>query len=527
MRYVYNFKQGEAEGNKDMRDILGGKGANLAEMCNLAIPVPPGFTIIPEASKFFIGNNFNSEDKFNFNIQYKESLQILEEFSNSAIGSKFNPCLLSVRSGAKYSMPGMMDSVLNLGMNDCLIDNFIKKTGNPHYVYDCYHRFIQTYAVVVLGIDSELFEEKLECLENPTLEDLKNLCEEFKQILLDHDKHIPSNGYAQLRETIKAVYNSWNSERARVYRKEQGIPDDVGTAVNIQTMVYGNKNKNSLTGVLFSRDCLSGSDNITGEFLYKSQGEDIVSGLITPDPLSTYSSKEIARKIGYTEEERLNSLLSLEEIHPKLFESLSDLAKKLELHYKDVQDIEFTVEEGKLWILQTRVANKTKRANYIIQKSLFLENIIDNDILQDRTKRYKLEKPDKFSFKNLEEKNRLLLGAGLAASSGLAVGQIVFDSKQALEHNTNVILVREQTDTHDLKGILAAKGTLTAKGGTTSHAAAVCRGANLCCIVGAEILVNSLTKTVQIGDKVFNQGDWISLDGDTGEIYAGKLILEV
>ena len=526
MRFIYNFKQGEAEGNRDMRDLLGGKGANLAEMCNLSIPVPPGFTIIPEASKFFVGTEFDSEEKFNFNIQYEESLHRLEQLSNSVIGSESNPCLLSVRSGAKHSMPGMMDSVLNLGMNDYLIDNFIEKTGNPFYVYDCYRRFIQTYAVVVLNIDPELFEEKLECLDNPTFEDLKNLCEEFKQILVDKDKHIPSNGYAQLRETIKAVYLSWDSDRAKIYRQEHNIPEGGGTAVNIQTMVYGNKNENSLTGVLFSRDCLSGSDNITGEFLYKSQGEDIVSGLITPDPLSIHSSKEIARKIGYPEEERLHNLLSLEEIQPSLFKTLSDLAKKLETHYKDAQDIEFTVDDGELWILQTRVANKTRRANYIIQKSLFLEDIIDYDILQDRTKRYKLEKPDRFSFKDLEEKNRLLLGIGLAASSGLAVGQIALDSERALKQD-NAILVREQTDTHDLEGILASKGTLTAKGGTTSHAAVVCRGANLCCVVGAKILVDLVTRRVQIGDKIFNEGDWISLDGDSGEIYAGQLVFEV
>lgn len=527
MRYIYNFEQGEAEGNKGMRDTLGGKGANLAEMCNLAIPVPSGFTIVPEASKFFVGTNFNSSDKFNFNVQYKESLQRLEEITSSSIGSEFDPCLLSVRSGAKYSMPGMMDSVLNLGLNEYILDNFIEKTGNPQYVYDCYRRFIQTYSVVVFGIDSELFEEKFECLENPTSEELKNLCVSYKQIVEDLGKKIPSNGYDQLRETIKAVYNSWDSPRAKTFRQNHNIPEDAGTAVNIQTMVYGNKNENSLTGVLFSRDCLSGSNNITGEFLYKAQGEDVVSGLVTPDPLSIHSSKEIARKIGYSEEERIHSLLSLEEIHPSLFKSLSYLAKKLETHYKDAQDIEFTVEDGELWILQTRVANKTKRANYIIQKSLFLEDIIDYDTLQERTERYKLEKPSKFAFKNLEEKNHLLLGMGLAASSGLAVGQIVFDSVKALEQETNTILVREQTDTHDLEGILASDGTLTAKGGTTSHAAVVCRGANLCCVVGANIQLDSVTKTVLIGDKVFKEGDWISLDGDSGEIYSGKLILEV
>jgi len=525
MQYIYNFQQGNAEGNKDMRDTLGGKGANLAEMCNMSVPVPPGFTIIPEASKFFVSDSFESDDKFNFNIQFEESLDKLESLTDSVLASEKNPCLLSVRSGSKYSMPGMMDSVLNIGLNEYLLDNLIEKTGNPYFVYDCYRRFIHTYSVVVLDINPELFEEKLECLENPTVEELKNLCVEFKQIVRDQEKRLPSNGHEQLSETIKAVYKSWYSDRAKTYRQMNNIQEDVGTAVNIQAMVYGNKNERSLTGVLFSRDCLSGSNNVTGEYLTKAQGEDIVSGLITPDPLSLYSSKEIAEKIGYNEEDRLAGLLSLEETNPLLFKSLVEIARKLEKHYKDVQDIEFTVEDEKLWILQTRTAKKTKRANSLIQKSLFREGIISYDTLIDRTGRYKLEEVKQFIFKTPEEKNSRLMGLGLAVSSGLAVGQIVFDSEEAVsKSNLDTILVREQTDTHDLEGILASKGTLTAKGGTTSHAAVVCREANLCCIVGAKIQIDLVTKTVQIGGIVFKEGDWISLDGDSGEIFEGKLI---
>jgi len=526
MQFIYNFKQGYAEGNKDMLDILGGKGANLAEMCNLSIPVPPGFTIIPEASKFFISNKFDSHDKFKFNVQFDESLKNLETSTNSTLASELNPCILSVRSGSKESMPGMMDTILNLGLNDCVVENLIKKTGNSYFAYDSYRRFIQTYGTVVLDIDSKLFEEKLECLETPTSEELKNICMEFKQIIRDCGKRLPSNSNDQLQEAIKAVFNSWYSDRAKTYRQMHGISDDIGTAVNIQAMVFGNKDEHSLTGVLFSRDCLSGSATMTGEYLLKSQCEDIVGGIVTPNPLSLKSSKEIALKIGYSEEDRILKLISLEEINNNLFKDLIKLSKKLEHHYRDVQDIEFTVEDGKLWILQTRLAKKTNRANVIIQKNLFIEGIISEDELLDRTQRFKLEPTNKFVFKNNDDKDKKLLLVGLAVSSGLATGKIVFDPKEAVKKvDQDVILVRDQTDTHDLEGILAAKGTLTAKGGTTSHAAVVCREANLCCVIGSRININLVTKTVQIGDETFKEGDWISLDGDSGEIFKGKLTI--
>ena len=524
MKYIYNFRQGNAEGSKDMRDILGGKGANLAEMCNLCIPVPSGFTIVPEASKFFIEKHFESASKFEFNTQYAEALSNLENLTGKKIGSETNPCLISVRSGAKYSMPGMMDTVLNLGLNYHLLDSYIESTGDAYFVYDCYRRFIQTYGVVVLEIPVELFEEKLECLETPTTEELKKLCSDFKQIIIDQEKRLPSNGHDQLLETIKAIYKSWNSDRAKVYREINNIPNDLGTAINIQAMVYGNLNEDSLTGVLFSRDCLSGKSNITGEFLYKAQGEDIVSGYTIPDPLSSYSSKDIAKKIGYSEDTRRDKLLSLEEKDLDIFNSLKIYAKNLEKHFENVQDIEFTVEDGKLWILQARTAKTTKRAGSLIQRSLFREGLISEDVLFKRTKRYKLEDAKVFKFSCETEKLGKLLKIGLGVSSGLASGQIVFDSKEAM-HRTNedIILVREQTDTHDLSGILAAKGTLTAKGGTTSHAAVVCRGANLCCVVGAKIDIDLIAKTVRIGDTVFTEGHCLSIDGDTGEIFEGKL----
>jgi len=524
MKYIYTFQQGNAEGHKDMRDFLGGKGANLAEMCNLKLPIPPGFTLIPESSKFFVSKNFDSNEKFEFNTQLEDSLKKLENITKTYLASDTQPCLLSVRSGASVSMPGMMDTVLNLGLNEYILEPLIKKTGNPYFVYDSYRRFLQTYSTVVLAIDPELFEDKLEDIEFPSIEDLKKICVEFKQIIIDQEKRLPSNCHEQLIESIKAVYKSWHSDRAKIYRKRNNIPEDIGTAVSVQAMVYGNKNDKSLTGVLFSRDCLSGSRNITGEFLYKCQGEDIVSGSITPDPLSLHYSKEIARKIGYSESERLSSLLSLEEKDLELFKSLCFYAKNLEKHYKEVQDIEFTVDDGKLWILQTRTAKKTKRANSIIQKSFFREGLITEEELFKRTKRYKLEELKSFNFSCETEKLKKLLFVGLAASSGLASGQIVFESKDAVKKvYQKTVLVREQTDTHDLAGILAAEGTLTARGGTTSHAAVVCRGASLCCIVGSKINIDSVTKTVQIGDKFFQEGDWLSLDGDTGEIFEGNL----
>jgi len=524
MRYIYTFQQGNAEGNKDMRNLLGGKGANLAEMCNLKLPIPPGFTLIPESSKFFGSKKFDSNEKFEFNTQFTDSLKSLENITKTYLDSETNPCLLSVRSGAEVSMPGMMDTVLNLGLNNYILDTLIEKTGNPYFVYDSYRRFIQTYSIVVLDIDPELFEDKVEALTSPTVEELKELCFEFKQIVKDQEKRIPSSCHEQVIEAVAAVYKSWYSDRAKTYRKMNNIPENIGTAVSIQAMVYGNKNERSLTGVLFSRDCLNGSSNLTGEYLYKSQGEDIVSGSITPDPLSLYSSKEIARKIGYSESERLSSLLSLEEKDLDLFKSLSSHAKNLEKHYREVQDIEFTVDDGKLWILQTRTAKKTKRANSIIQKTFFREGLITEDELFERTKRYKLGDVESFKFSCETEKLTKLLSVGLAASSGLASGQIVFESKDAVRKiYEKTVLVREQTDTHDLEGILAAEGTLTSKGGTTSHAAVVCRGASLCCIVGSKIQINYVTKTVQIGDKLFQEGDWLSLDGESGEIFEGNL----
>ena len=522
MKYIYNFKHRNAEGNKDMNDILGSKGANLAEMCNLGICTPCGFTLIPEASKFFVSNSFQSNEKFEFNLQFDKSLKRIESITKTSLASEKNPCLLSIRSGAKYSMPGMMDTILNLGLNDTIIDNLIKKTNAPYFIYDCYRRFIQTYGIVVLGIDVALFEEKLDNLEKFTIEELKNLCVEFKQIIRDQNKRLPANGHEQLREAIKAVYKSYSSDRAIKYRQENNLSEDLGTAVTVQAMVYGNKNENSLTGVIFSRDCLTGMNFITGEYLIKAQGDDLVGGIITPNPLSLYSSKDIAKKIGYSEKERLSKLLSYEEINPSLFRTISEISKMLEKHYQEVQDIEFTVEDGKLWILQTRAARKTNRANLVISKSLFIEGIISEEEFLKRTSHLKLEKVAQYNFKNSEEKQARLLGTGLAASSGLATGQIVFDSEEAIDR-TDSILVREQTDTHDLEGILASKGVLTASGGTTSHAALICRGVNLCCIVGAKLNINYAAKEVLIGNRKFKEGDWISLDGDSGEIFEGKV----
>jgi len=521
MQYIYSFKQGLAEGSVPMQAFLGGKGAYLAAMCNLSLPVPPGFTLTTDASKFFSSDSH--QDAYTFNIQFKKALEKIEKVSNTSFGSCTSPCLLSIRSGAEKSMPGMMDTILNLGLNDEVIGSLLKKTENPFFVYDLYRRFIQIYSVVVLKIESELFEEKYECLQNPTEADLEKLCYSFKQIVKEQKKQIPENVHVQLRDAIKAVYASWNSCRAVEYRKINNISEDNRTAVTVQRMVFGNKNDSSLAGVLLSRDCLTGKEQITGEYLIKGQGEDIVSGTIIPYPLSLYSSKEIAQKIGYTEKDRRNSLISLEEINPILFEELKKIAKQLEMHYKHVQDIEFTVEDGKLWILQTRTAKTTKKANLIIQKNLFMNDIITEDVFFERTQRYKLEDVGKFKFKNSEEEKEKLLGIGMPVSAGLATGQIAFSSEEATQRlGTQTILVREQTDTHDLAGISASKGVLTAKGGSTSHAAVVCRGANICCVVGANIKINLTSKTVIIGDETFKDKDWISLDGDSGKIFKGR-----
>lgn len=503
-----------------MVEILGRKGANLAELSLLGIPVPAGFTITPAASIFYISETFNSVEKFNYLLQLEDSLKTLEEKTKTCLTSNTQPCFLSVRSGSSKSMPGMMDTVLNLGMNDSVVESLIRKTGDYFFVYDCYQRFLKTYGTIVLKIPNEPFEDRLESLESPTEVDLKDICSDFKKIIKDNNKVIPNDSRDQLREAIRAVYLSWFNPQALTYRKTHNIPEIFDTAVTVQAMVYGNRNENSHSGVIFSRDCLSGSNSITGEYLTRSQGDDIVGGIKTPKPISLSISKDLATNFGYSEEDRLSKLNSLEELNPKMFTDLVIISKKLENHFKEAQDIEFTIENGVLWILQARTAKKTKKANYVIQKSLFIEGIISEEDLLDRTQRYKLDSVKKLNVPS----NTKALSVGLAASSGVTSGQIVFNSLDASSKKfSEMILVREQTETSDLDGILSANGTLTANGGTTSHAAVVCRDLNKACIVGAKIQIDYVSKKVKIGDRTLEEGDWLSLDGDSGEIFYGKL----
>jgi len=419
-------------------------------------------------------------------------------------------------------MPGMMDSVLNLGMHDGMLERFIERTGDPCFVYDCYRRFLQSYSTVVLRLCPSMFENEIDSLKDLSVTSLKDLCTSFKGLIHRYGKRIPSNTHAQLTETIRAVFKSWDSDLAKLYRSENSIPN-VGTAVSVQAMVYGNRCQDSLTGVILTKDCITGFNNITGEYLMHSQGEDIVGGYEIPNPISVYSSIEIARNLKYTEDDRLIKLKSLEEINPNLYTELKKLSLTLENHYKEAQEVEFTVDSGKIWILQTRSANKTKEAELVIQTGFFSRDIISEEELISRTSHIKKE--DRLIF-SLGDKDKVL-ASGLAPSSGLAVGRITLDPSKACEKTPYPkILVREQTDTKDLEAILASHGTLTAKGGTTSHAAVVCRGASICCIVGAPIKLDTFNKKVQIGDELFSEGDWISLDGYSGYIYKGKLEVE-
>lgn len=519
LKYIYTFGSNVAEGNKSLLDQLGSKGSNIAELTNLGIPVPSGFTLTSESSKFFITNNFSSYDKFIFNTQFSKAIKHIEKTTKSKLSSLNNPCILSVRSGSKHSMPGMMDTVLNLGFNEHIVKS-MSKNSDEFFVYDCYRRFLQSYSTVVLKIPVEEFEEELEKLEINSTEGIKRICFQFKSIIERYNKVIPDDAQTQLTNAITAVYLSWKNNRAEEYRQRNNISIEEGTAVTIQTMVYGNRNSNSLTGVIFTRDCLNGKNNLTGEYLINAQGEDIVSGYKTPLPLSKYSSKELAKKLGYSEKERLTELLSYEETNPILYEKLNNLSLKIEAHYNEVQDIEFTVDDGKIWILQTRKAKRTKKANIEIQKNLLLEGKISKEEFSNRTDRFLLDEGNPLKISS----DLKSITSGIPVSSGIAVGQIVFSSEDATKNlYSETILVREQTETEDIAGIYASKGILTAKGGTTSHAAVVCRGINKPCIVGAKVYIDSASKELRIGEVLLKQGDWLTIDADSGQVFLGKI----
>ena len=511
-KYVYLFQ----EGNKDMRNLLGGKGANLAEMTNIGMPVPSGFTVTTEAcNKYYDDGKVLSEEVIS---QIKDALSKLEEKSGKKFGDKTNPLLVSVRSGARASMPGMMDTVLNLGLNDEIAASFAEKIGNKRFVYDSYRRFIQMFADVVKGYSKSKFETIID--EVKTKKGVKNdidldendmveLTDLFKKAYKEFaGEDFPQEPFTQLIEAVKAVFRSWNNERAIYYRRINDIPSSWGTAVNVQEMVYGNSGNNSGTGVAFTRNPATGEKALFGEYLINAQGEDVVAGIRTPSPIAT-----------------------LKDEMPEVYTEFANIAESLEKHYKDMQDMEFTIENGKLFILQTRNGKRTARAAIKVAVDLVSEGMITKDeavLMVDPKQLDALLHP---TFTDSALKTGKVVAEGLAASPGAGTGKIYFTASDVIENKKkgiDSILVRLETSPEDIEGMNSSKGVLTIRGGMTSHAAVVARGMGICCVSGASsIVINEEEKTLKMPDgSIFKEGDYLSIDGSTGKVYAGKLDMQ-
>lgn len=504
-KYVYLF----SEGNASMKNLLGGKGANLAEMTTLGIPVPTGFTVTTEAcNKYYEDGKTISSEVME---QIYASIKELEKVAGKEFGSEEDPLLVSVRSGARVSMPGMMDTILNLGLNDSAVEVVANKTNNPRFAYDSYRRFIQMFSDVVMGIEKRLFEDKLDAMKEArgvkldtdlNADDLKELVAQFKELYKkEKGEEFPQDPKVQLIESITAVFRSWDNPRAIVYRRLNDIPGDWGTAVNVQQMVFGNKGETSGTGVIFSRNPATGENKIYGEYLMNAQGEDVVAGIRTPQPIS-----------------------QLEEQDPVIYKQLTDIIATLEAHYKDMQDMEITIEEGKLYFLQTRNGKRTAQAALKIAVDLVEDGTLTKEeaILKVEPKQLDTLLHPAFDVEELKKAN--VVAKGLPASPGAACGKIAFtadESKERAEKGEKVVLVRLETSPEDIEGMIAAEGILTVRGGMTSHAAVVARGMGTCCVAGCgEIKVDEKAKTVTIEDKTYGVDDYISIDGSTGNIYA-------
>ncbi|MFV0588231.1 pyruvate, phosphate dikinase [Bacteroides reticulotermitis] len=539
---VYTFGNGQAEGKAGMKNLLGGKGANLAEMNLIGIPVPPGFTITTEVCTEY--NELGREKVVQ--LLQKEvitAIESVEFLMKSKFGDVETPLLVSVRSGARASMPGMMDTILNLGLNDEVVEGLIRKTGNARFAWDSYRRFVQMYGDVVLGMkptnkdDIDPFEAIIEEVKHAKgvkldnelkVEDLKELVQKFKKtVKVKTGKDFPTNAYEQLWGAICAVFNSWTNERAILYRKMEGIPYEWGTAVNVQAMVFGNMGDSSATGVCFSRDAGTGEDLFNGEYLINAQGEDVVAGIRTPQQITKIGSQRWAELAGVSEEERVAKFPSMEEIMPEIYQELDELQTKLENHYKDMQDMEFTVQEGKLWFLQTRNGKRTGAAMVKIAMDLFRQGVIDEKTALMRVEPNKLDELLHPIFDKEALTQAKVLTRGLPASPGAATGQIVFFADDASEWaaaKKAVIMVRIETSPEDLAGMAVAEGILTARGGMTSHAAVVARGMGKCCVSGAGALrIDYKARTVEIDGVLLKEGDYISLNGSTGEVYLGEV----
>jgi pyruvate, orthophosphate dikinase len=511
-KYVYFFGAGKAEGNGKMKDELGGKGAGLAEMTNAALPVPPGFTIQTAACREFMKTGKVSAA---LEQQTSDALKRLEELQGQKLGAGENPLLVSVRSGAKFSMPGMMDTILNLGLNDQSVEALARKSGNPRFAYDSYRRLIQMYGNVVLDIEKSDFEEVFDGQKHKrgikldtglTAADLQDVIKQYKEVVRKHTGNdFPQNPLEQLTGARNAVFRSWNNDRAKIYRRINNISDDLGTAVNVQAMVFGNLGETSGTGVGFTRNPATGGKEFYGEFLMNAQGEDVVAGIRTPVHIS-----------------------ELQKLMPEVYDQLRDITTRLERHYRDMQDFEFTIQEGRLYMLQTRNGKRTGRAAVRVALDMVNEGLIKPEEAIFRVEPNQLYD---FLVPKLDEKGAVeVIAKGLPASPGAAVGRIVFTAKDAVTaagsgaQKKPVILVRGETTPEDIEGMEVAAGILTSRGGMTSHAAVVTRGMGKCCVVGAgEIEVDEKKKEMRVGALTLTEGDWISLDGTTGRVIHGQL----
>ncbi len=541
-KHVYLFGDRKAEGNSKMKNLLGGKGANLAEMNLIGVPVPPGFTITTEVCTIY---NEKGRDVAVDLIREDVELAMasVEEIMGKKFGDDKDPLLVSVRSGARASMPGMMDTVLNLGLNDEAVRSLADKSGNERFAWDSYRRFIQMYGDVVLGMkpvskeDPDPFEEIIEKMKHKrkvnldtdlTVKDLQELVKQFKEAVKKQTGHdFPTDSWDQLWGAIMAVFDSWMNERAILYRKLNKIPDEWGTAVNVQAMVFGNMGDTSATGVAFTRDAATGENIFNGEYLINAQGEDVVAGIRTPQQITLEGSRRWAKLAQVSEKERKEKYPSLEESMPELYKELDEVQQKLEDHYRDMQDLEFTIQEGKLWLLQTRNGKRTGAAMVKIAMDMLKEGKIKKDEAIMRIEPEKLDELLHPVFDTKEVKTANVIAKGLPASPGAATGQIVFHADEAVklaEEGKKTILVRIETSPEDLSGMNSSEGILTARGGMTSHAAVVARGMGKCCVSGAGgIKIDYKKRTLTTDGKVYKEGDFISLNGTTGEVYEGKI----
>ena len=542
VKRVYTFGNKQAEGNGKMRELLGGKGANLAEMNLVGIPVPPGFTITTEVCTEYYEKGRDAVVEM-IRPEVEKAIKGIEKQTGMTFGSDTMPLLVSVRSGARASMPGMMDTILNLGLNDTAVKALAKRTGNDRFAWDSYRRFVQMYGDVVLGMkpqskeDEDPFEVIIDEMKKErgvrldtelSTDDLRELVVKFKAAVKERTgADFPTNPWEQLWGAIMAVFQSWMNERAILYRKLNNIPAEWGTAVNVQAMVFGNMGDRSATGVAFTRDAATGENIFNGEYLINAQGEDVVAGIRTPQQITLEGSRRWAAAQGVSEEERKAKYPSLEEAMPAAYKELFDIQEHLERYFTDMQDLEFTIQDGKLWMLQTRNGKRTGAAMFKIAMDMLAEGLIDEKTAVLRCEPAKLDELLHPVFDATAMKNAKVLTKGLPASPGAATGEVVFFAEDAAKWNRDgrkVILVRIETSPEDLSGMNAAEGILTARGGMTSHAAVVARGMGKCCVSGAgELIIDYKARTIRIGDTLIREGDWISLNGSTGEVYLGQV----